>query len=171
MEEDVADQLGVAAVGIEIGVKDGDLGADGGRGQVREQVRELACVKSPRCRAVYRRHDGRLEDIHIQMQPVAVKVGGACNAASRVAALATPWRLTSAAGITAPSTRPVSARCSSLSRQPIWTAPSLWKYGPRWSMSATAGQCMPTPAARSSPARLAQAGELPGWRKSVCPST
>jgi len=36
-------------------------------------------------------------------------------------------------------------------------------------MSATAGQCLPTAAARSSPARLTHTGELPGWRKPGVP--
>ena len=97
-------------------------------------------------------------------RPVSTVARTAC------ATVAVPASRTRLAGTTWAITSPASARWSSSSRQPTWTASSGRKYGLAPSMSATAGQCRPTAAARSSPARLKHSALLPGCRKSVWPS-
>jgi Type I phosphodiesterase / nucleotide pyrophosphatase len=72
-DQDFCQQSGIFACGVEVWVEDGDLSAGRPRGKHTEQVGQLRRVQSARGGAVNRRHEGRVEDVHVQMQPVAVQ--------------------------------------------------------------------------------------------------
>jgi hypothetical protein len=66
----------VAAVRVKVGIEHGDLGAGGPGRQGGQQAGQLRRIQPARCRAVDRRHDCRIEDVHVEVQPVPVEQAG-----------------------------------------------------------------------------------------------
>jgi hypothetical protein len=75
LDQDLGEQSRVSAVGVEIRVKNSDLSPGRAGGKPGEQVDKLVGSEAARVRAVDRGHDRGIEDVDVEVQPVAVELG------------------------------------------------------------------------------------------------
>jgi hypothetical protein len=78
----VGQQVGVATVGVEVGVEDGDLGADGGWGESGEQCGQFLGVEPARIGTIHRGQVFRVEHVHVEVEPIPRQVTPAHDGAS-----------------------------------------------------------------------------------------